>query len=91
MWVRLAIALVFVLALSTLAADFTIGCGQPYVYGIVSQKYARTGENDVWRLQIGSESWGVPEAFWYQAKLGDTVKFDGVRWSIVKSVGTTWK
>jgi len=82
MSVRLT-ALIFVLALSVFAADITIGCGQPYVYGPVVQKYARTGENDVWRLQVGSEIWSVPEDFYYKVSLGDTVKFDGKTWSIV--------
>jgi hypothetical protein len=89
MSVRVVSALIFVIALSALAADISVGCGQPYVYGVVSQKYPRTGENDVWMLQIADESWGVPENFWHQVQLGDTVKFDGKTWSIVKTANGT--
>lgn len=89
MSVRLATALVFIAALSVLAADLSVGCGQPYVYGVVSQKYPDTGERQAWLLQVGSESWAVPESFFHQVQLGDTVKFDGKSWSIVKTANGT--
>jgi hypothetical protein len=83
------IALAFVLALSVLAADITVGCGQPYVYGVVSQKFTKTENMDAWVIQIENEAWTVPQDFWYQVQLGDTVKFDGKNWSIVKRANGT--
>lgn|GEM_PF-935004 len=87
--VRVAAAVGFLLALSVFAADFTVGCGQRYVYGIVSAKYPATGDNQSWTIQVVDEWYTVPENFYYETQVGDTVKFDGRDWTIVKSAGTT--
>jgi len=86
---RVATALVFVLALSAFAADVSIGCGSQYVYGVVWGKYPATGENNAWMIQVVNEWYSVPEDFYYRAEIGDTVKFDGKDWTIVKTPDTT--
>ena len=91
MSVRVVTALVFVLALSMLAADISVGCaGKGYVYGVVQAKFAGTGDNDMSVLQIASESYTVPAGFYSEVQVGDLVRFDGKTWTIVKSAPTTF-
>ncbi len=85
---RLA-AVAVVLALAAFTADITIGCGPAYVYGVVAQKYASTGDRMTWILQVEDEFYPVPQAFYDRVQLGDTVKFDGRAWSVVKRAGPT--
>ncbi|GEM_PF-2637230 len=85
---RLAVVAV-VLALAAFTADITIGCAPAYVYGVVAQKYASTGDRMTWILRIEDEFYPVPQDFYNRAQLGDTVKFDGRAWSIVKRAGPT--
>ena len=78
-------ALVFVLVLSVFAADFTVGCGSGYVYGPVTQKYRSGGDSDTLTIAVNSTPYTVPLDFYNRVNLGDTVKFTGSHWEIVKT------
>jgi hypothetical protein len=90
MKVRTLQALVFVLVLSVFAADFTVGCGQGYVYGPVTQKFRTGGDAESWSIAVNGTPYTVPLEFYTQVQIGDTVKYAGSRWEIVKTAsGTT--
>ena len=82
--------LVFVALLSLLAADISVGCGKnAYVYGPVEQKYA-TGQDELDRtVLISGQTYLVPPYFFNQIQVGDIVKFNGSKWSIVKKADGT--
>jgi hypothetical protein len=73
--------------LSLLAADFSVGCGHGYVYGPVGQKFAPGGGQDAApdrQIAINETVYDVPISFYNKVHVGDTVKFDGRDWTIVK-------
>jgi hypothetical protein len=78
-------ALLFVLVLSVFAADFTVGCGQGYVYGPVTQKFHTGGDSEAWNIAVNGTPYTVPLEFYDRVHLGDTVKFAGSHWEIVKT------
>ena len=83
-------ALLFVLVLSVFAADFSVGCGQGYVYGPVTQKFQSGGDNDGYTISVNGSPYTVPLEFFSRVNVGDTVKYAGSRWEIVKTAsGTT--
>jgi hypothetical protein len=83
-------ALLFVLVLSVFAADFSVGCGQGYVYGPVTQKFQSGGDNDGHTIAVNGTPYTVPLEFFNRVSVGDTVKFAGSTWQIVKTAsGTT--
>ncbi len=82
-------ALVFVLVLSVFAADFTVGCGSGYVYGPVTQKYRSGGDAESWTIAVNGTPYAVPIEFYNRVNLGDTVKFTGSQWEIVKTASGT--
>jgi hypothetical protein len=86
---RMVTAVLFVALLSFLAGDFTMGCGQGYVYGPVTQKYGTTGDRDQYTIAVAGQAYMVPADFWQRVQVGDTVKFDGKNWTIVKHEGQT--
>ena len=92
MSVRTVSALVIVLAISILAADMNLGCtpNGGYVYGVVEAKYSGSGDNDMSILQIASDTFTVPAAFYSEVQVGDLVRYDGKNWTIVKSAGSTY-
>jgi hypothetical protein len=69
-----------------LAADVSVGCGShAYVYGPVEQKYASViGEVDK-TIMVAGQTYQVPASFFSAISVGDTVKFNGTKWSIVKT------
>ncbi len=85
MKVRTIQALVFVLVLSVFAADFTVGCGQGYVLGPVTQKYRSGGDAEGYIIAVNGSPYNVPIGFYDRVNLGDTVKYTGSRWEIVKT------
>lgn len=90
MRLRTVQALLFVLVLSVFAADFTVGCGQGYVYGPVTQKFTSGADNDAYTIAVSGTPYSVPLDFYDRVNVGDTVKFAGSRWEIVKTAsGTT--
>lgn len=83
-------ALLFVLVLSVFAADFSVGCGQGYVYGPVTQKFRTGGDAEAWNIAVNGTPYTVPQEFFNRVSMGDTVKFTGSNWEIVKTAsGTT--
>ncbi len=79
---------VFIAILSMFAAEFSVGCGQGYVYGPVDQKFVGGGNNEVERLiSINGTTYLVPPTFYNEIRVGDTVKYDGKSWSVVKRAG----
>jgi len=92
MSVRTVTVLVFVLAVSVLAADFSSGCtpNGGYVYGVVQAKFSGSGNNDMSVLQIASDTFTVPAAFYDEVQVGDLVRYDGTKWSIVKAAPSTY-
>jgi hypothetical protein len=87
MKVRTIQALLFVLVLSVFAADFTVGCGQGYVYGPVTQKYRSGADQSDYTIAVNGTPYTVPIGFFNQVELGDTVKYTGSHWEIVKTAG----
>ncbi len=86
---RMLRALLFVAILSVFAADFTVGCGQAYVYGPVSQKLRAAADTGDWLITVNGETYDVPLVFYNEVNVGDTVKFDGRNWTVVKRAETT--
>jgi hypothetical protein len=85
MRVRTIQALLFVLMLSALAADMSVGCGQQsYVYGTVTQKFSYNGERGA-VIAVNGQTYEVPEGFHSQVQVGDTVKFSSGHWEIVRA------
>jgi len=84
MRVRTIQALLFVLMLSALAADVSVGCGQGYVNGTVTQKFSSSGERGA-LIAVNGQSFEVPEGFWQQVQVGDTVRYSHGQWEIVRT------
>lgn len=82
-------ALLFVLVLSVFAADFSVGCGQGYVYGPVTQKFRTGGDTESWNIAVNGTPYNVPLEFYTRVEVGDTVKYTGSHWEIVKPAKTT--
>lgn len=86
MKVRTLQAVLFVLALSLFAADFSIGCGHGYVYGPVTEKFRHGGEGgDTYLIAVSGSPYEVPPEFWARVQVGDTVKFTGKQWQVIKT------
>jgi hypothetical protein len=82
---RTVTALFFVAILSLLAADFSVGCGsQAYVYGPVTQKFATSSQEANRFIEVNGTQYEVPFTFYAEVQVGDTVRFNGKQWSIVK-------
>jgi hypothetical protein len=77
-------ALLFVLVLSVFAADFSVGCGQGYVYGPVTQKYRTGADAEGYTIAVSGTPYAVPLDFYNRVGLGDTVKYTS-HWEIVKT------
>ena len=78
-------AIVFVAILSLLAADISVGCGaNAYVYGPVEQKYTKTPDEFDGQIMVSGQTYLVPTAFFDAIRVGDTVKYNGRKWAIVK-------
>ncbi len=82
MQARTITAFLFIAIFSVFIADFTVGCGQGYVYGQVTQKFSPTDRGDV--IAVNGTPYSVPSDFYARVRIGDFVRFDGKEWSIVK-------
>lgn len=81
-------ALVFVVALSMLAADVTVGCSQGYVSGVVTQKFTGGHDGGAYEIAVDGSPYEVPMSFWLTVHVGDAVRYTGTEWQIVKrSIG----
>ncbi len=86
---RTLVALLFVALLGVFAADVSIGCGQGFVYGPVGQKLRSGGDTGDYLITVNGSPYDVPLLFYNQVRVGDTVKFDGKSWTVVKQGPTT--
>ena len=85
MRVRTIQALLFVLMLSALAADMSVGCGQQgYVYGAVTQKFSSSADRGR-LISVNGQNFEVPEDFYTQVQVGDTVRFSHGHWEVVRT------
>ncbi len=86
MWGRTVKVFFLIAILSVFAADVTVGCGQGYVYGPVSQKLSSgVNENAAERqIVINNSPFDVPVSFYDRVQVGDWVRFNGREWTIVK-------
>jgi hypothetical protein len=86
MKIRTVQAILFVLVLSLFAADFSLGCGKGFVYGPVTQKFRRGGDDgSTFLIAVSGTPYEVPQTFWFNVQLGDTVKYTGKQWLLVKT------
>ena len=58
--------------------------GTAQVIGWVDEKRTRVYETIPWMVVINQLEYGVPYEFWLTVDIGDLVKFDGQKWSIVR-------
>jgi hypothetical protein len=78
-------AVIFVAILSLLAADISVGCGaNAYVYGPVEQKYTKAPDEFDGQIMVAGQTYLVPGSFFAKVSVGDTVRYNGHVWSIVK-------
>ncbi len=78
-------AVIFVAILALLAADISVGCGaNAYVYGPVEQKYVKNPDDFDGLIMVQGQTYQVPGTFYAAISIGDTVKYNGRKWSIVK-------
>ena len=89
MKVRAVRALVLILALSAFAADMSVGCGQGFVIGPVTAKYHTGADSGSYLISVNDKPYDVPPDFYNQVQIGDTVKYTGSQWLIVKTVNGT--
>ncbi|HEX9247706.1 MAG TPA: hypothetical protein VGA35_16225 [bacterium] len=82
-------ALVFILALSVFAADTSVGCGQGFVIGPVTSKYRGGADNGSFLIAVNGTPYDVGPDFYNQVQIGDTVKYTGRQWLIVKTANGT--
>ena len=79
-------AIVFVALLALLAADISVGCGgNAYVYGPVEQKYVKNPDDYEGLIMVQGQTYQVQPSFFAAVSVGDTVKYNGRKWSIVKT------
>lgn len=58
--------------------------GQAQVIGWVEEKRTRVYETFPYMVVINQMEYGVPYEFWLTVGVGDLVKFDGIKWTIVR-------
>jgi len=86
---RALTALLFVALLAVFAADVSVGCGQGFVLGPVGQKLNSGADTGDHLITVNGSPYDVPLWFYNQVRVGDTVKFDGKSWTVVKQGPTT--
>ena len=87
---KTARTLLFVAMLALLGAQIDVGCGKnAYVYGPVEQKFAGQRDEVDKLIMVNGQTYLVPPTFFAQISVGDTVKFNGSTWSVVKKADGT--
>lgn len=64
--------------------ESSVSESRPVVIGWVQEKRARVYEDIPHIIVIDQHEYGVPYEFWLSVEPGDLVKFDGLKWSIVR-------
>jgi hypothetical protein len=75
---------IFLAVLSLVAADTGAGHGQGYVAGVVTQKFTGGRDGDSFEIAVEGSPYEVPMTFWLSVQVGDTVRYAGQTWQIVK-------
>jgi hypothetical protein len=57
---------------------------QPEIIGWVSEKRTRMSETIPYLIVINDREHGVPYEFWMMVGVGDLVKYEGRKWTIVR-------
>lgn len=81
------VAVVVVVLLSLHVADATVGFGAGYVYGTVTQKFTGGHDGGDYELAVDGAPYEVPIMFWLSVQVGDTVRYTGTEWQVVKRSG----
>lgn len=63
------------------------GPAPPQVIGWVDEKRQRNWETIPYMVVINSHEYGVPYEFYRDVNIGDLVKYDGNKWTIVRKAG----
>ncbi len=66
------------------SSDSGGGNSQPQVIGWVDEKRTRVWETIPWMIVINQQEYGVPYEFFQGVDVGDLVKYDGEKWTIVR-------
>lgn len=61
--------------------------GQAQVIGWVEEKRTRVYETSPYMVVINQMEYGVPYEFWLAVGVGDLVKYQGGKWTIVRKAG----
>lgn len=61
---------------------------RPQVIGWVAEKRTRTTQTIPYLLVINQVEYGVPYEFYMVVGVGDLVKYDGIKWTIVRKAGS---
>jgi hypothetical protein len=61
--------------------------GQAQVIGWVEEKRTRIGETLPYMVVINQMEYGVPYEFWMAVGVGDLVKYQDGKWTIVRKAG----
>jgi hypothetical protein len=64
------------------------GSSQPTVIGWVAEKRTRITQTVPYLIVINQVEYGVPYEFWMQVNVGDLVKLQGDKWTIVRKAGS---
>lgn len=64
--------------------ESTVGGSQPQVIGWIDEKRTRVWETTPHMIVINQQEYGVPYEFWLSVDIGDLVKYQDGRWSIVR-------
>lgn len=57
---------------------------RPVVIGWVAEKRQRAWETEVYFVVINQIEYGVPYEFYRDVQVGDLVKYDGLKWTLVR-------
>ncbi|MDI6773147.1 MAG: hypothetical protein QME77_11275 [bacterium] len=61
---------------------------QAEIIGWVDEKRSRIWEQTPYMVVINAQEYGVPYEFWMAVGVGDLVKFQGGKWTIVRKART---
>ena len=77
------VSIVLVL-LSLHLAGAAAGYGPGYVFGTVTQKFTPGHDGGEYEIAVEGSPYEVPIMFWRSVQVGDTVRYTGTEWQVVK-------
>lgn len=75
---------IVVVLLSLRVAGATAGYGPGYVFGTVTQKFTGGHDGGEYEVAVDGAPYEVPMTFWLSVQVGDTVRYTGAEWQVVK-------